>query len=106
MKAVICTKYGKPDVLQLSEVNKPKPKDNEVLVKIHATAATVSDCVIRSLQVPGGHQFPIKQLMQFAMRLFIGYSKPRNPVLGVVFSGVIESVGKDLSQFYQDGHHV
>lgn len=96
MKAIICTKYGKPEVLQLREVNKPIPKDDEVLVKIQKTAVTASDCVLRGLKVPGGHQFPIKQLMRFAMRLFIGFTKPANPILGLVFSGVVASVGKNV----------
>ncbi|GLR18247.1 alcohol dehydrogenase [Portibacter lacus] len=99
MKAVICTKYGKPNVLQLSEVMKTLPNDNEVLVKIHATAVTASDCVIRALKTPGGHQFPLKQLMRFAMRLFIGFTKPRNPILGLVFSGTIEETGKNIKTF-------
>lgn len=99
MKAVICTKYGKPDVLQLSEINKPIPKENEALVKIHTTAATASDCVIRGLQIPGGHGFPIKQIMRLGMRLFIGFTKPRNPVIGLVFSGIIEATGKNIKNF-------
>lgn len=99
MKAVICTKYGQPDVLEVGEVNKPVSKDHEVLVKIHATAVTASDCVIRGLNIPGGHQFPIKQLMKFGMRLFIGFTKPRNPILGLVFSGVIEETGQNIKTF-------
>lgn len=99
MKAVICTKYGNPDVLKFREVKKPIPKADEVLVKIHATAVTASDCVIRGLNVPGGHQFPIKQLMKFGMRLFIGFTKPRNPIIGLVFSGVIEATGKNIETF-------
>ncbi len=99
MKAVICTKYGNPDVLKFSEVEKPIPKVDEILVKIHATAVTASDCVIRGLNVPGGHQFPIKQLMRFGMRLFIGFTKPRNPIIGLVFSGVVEATGKNIKSF-------
>ncbi|MGH1335167.1 MAG: NAD(P)-dependent alcohol dehydrogenase [Aureispira sp.] len=99
MKAVICTKYGKPEVLQLSEINKPIPKENEALVKIHTTAVTASDCVIRGLQIPGGHGVPVKQLMKLGMRLFIGFNKPRNPVIGLVFSGIIEATGKNIQNF-------
>ncbi len=99
MKAVICTKYGNPDVLEISEIDKPVPKDGEVLVKINATAATASDCVIRGLNVPVGHSFPIKQLMRFGMRMFIGFRKPRNPILGLVFSGVVEATGKNVETF-------
>ncbi|WP_222707993.1 NAD(P)-dependent alcohol dehydrogenase [Algibacter pacificus] len=90
MKAVLCKKYGKPNVLRWAEVNKPIPKADEALVKIYATAVTASDCLLRGLNVPGAHYFPIKQLMKFGMRVFIGFKRPRNPILGLVFSGVIE----------------
>ena len=99
MKAVICTKYGQPDVLKINRVNKPFPKDGEVLVKIHSTAVNASDGVIRGLNIPGGHQFPIKQLMKLGLRLFIGFTKPRNPILGLVFSGAIEAIGKNMETF-------
>jgi NADPH:quinone reductase-like Zn-dependent oxidoreductase len=99
MKAVVCTKYGDPDVLQIRNVTKPIPKDNEVLVKIYATAVTATDCVIRGLSIPGGYTFPLLQLMRFGMRIAIGFSKPRNPILGLVFSGVVESVGKQIKTF-------
>lgn len=99
MKAIVCTKYGPPEVLQLDELEKPTPKSDEMLVEIHATAVTASDCVIRGLKMPGNPGFLKKQLMELGMRLFIGFSKPRNPVLGLVFSGVVESAGKDILQF-------
>ncbi|MTI30225.1 NAD(P)-dependent alcohol dehydrogenase [Cytophagales bacterium RKSG123] len=99
MKAIKCTKYGPPEVLQLSEVEKPIPKNNEVLIKIHATAVTASDCVIRGFEMPGNPSFPKKQIMGLMMRLFLGFSKPRNPIIGLVLSGEIESVGKDIKQF-------
>ncbi len=99
MKAVLCTKYGGPEVLKLSEVEKPVPKNDEVLVKIHATAVTASDCIIRGLKVPGNPKFPKKQIMWFAMKLFLGFTRPRNPIIGLVFSGEIESAGKDVKSF-------
>ncbi len=99
MKAVICTKYGAPDVLKLAEIKKPIPKENEVLIKIENTAVTASDIFIRKLKVPGNPKFPKKQLLKFVMRLFLGFSKPRNPVLGLVFSGTIESIGAGFDQF-------
>lgn len=99
MKAVICTSYGSPEVLKISKIEKPTPTQNEVLVKVTATAVTVSDTVIRTLTVPGDYRFPLKQLMKFAMRLFIGFNRPRNPILGLVFSGIIESVGGSVSGF-------
>lgn len=91
MKAVICTRYGPPEVLQLREVEKPTPKDNEVLIKIHATAVTASDIFIR------GSQIPIQFLIP--MRLYIGLTKPRKSIIGLVLAGEIESIGKDVKRF-------
>ena len=86
MKAIICTKYGAPDVLQLAEVKKPFPKDNEVLIKIHATSATSGDARIRRAD-------------PFIIRLIFGFEKPRKSILGVVVAGEIQSVGKDVTKF-------
>lgn len=91
MKAVICTKYGPPEVLQLREVEKPTPKDDEVLVKIYATAVTASDIFIRSSQIPIQFLIP--------MRLYIGLTKPRKSIIGLVLAGEIESIGKDVKRF-------
>ncbi|MDN5216934.1 NAD(P)-dependent alcohol dehydrogenase [Fulvivirgaceae bacterium BMA12] len=99
MKAVICTRYGPPEVLQIREVEKPIPKDNEVLIKIHATAVTASDCVIRGLKMPGAPGFLKKHLMRLMVRIFMGFSKPRNSIIGLVMSGEVESVGKNITQF-------
>jgi len=91
MKAIICTKYGPPEVLQLREVEKPTPKDNEVLIKIHATAVTASDIFIR------GSEIPIQFLIP--MRLYIGLRRPRKSIIGLVLAGEIESIGKDVRRF-------
>jgi NADPH:quinone reductase-like Zn-dependent oxidoreductase len=91
MKAFICTKYGPPEVLQLKEVKKPTPKDNEVLIKIYATAVTASDIFIR------GSQIPIQFLIP--MRLMLGITKPRKPIIGLVLAGEIESIGKNVKIF-------
>lgn len=99
MKAVICTKYGPPEVLHLKVVEKPRPKSNEVLIKIKATAVTASDCIIRGFNMPGDHKFPMRQIMGFMMRLYVGFTKPKNPVLGLVLSGDIESAGQDIKHF-------
>ena len=99
MKAIVCTKYGPPEVLQLKEVEKPTPKKNEVLIKICATAVTASDCIIRGFKMPGRQRFPKKQIMELMMRLYVGFAKPRNPIIGLVLSGDIESVGKDVKRF-------
>jgi NADPH:quinone reductase-like Zn-dependent oxidoreductase len=91
MKAIVCTKYGPPEVLQIKEIEKPTPKDNEVCIKIHATSITHSDIIIRGLKVHGG--------MRFLMGLAIGFSKPRNPILGMILAGEVESTGKAAKRF-------
>lgn len=91
MKAVICTKYGSPEVLQIREVAKPIPKDNQILVKIIASAVNSADVRVRSLDVKG--------FLKVVMRLVLGISKPRKPILGTVFSGVVETVGDKVSKF-------
>jgi NADPH:quinone reductase-like Zn-dependent oxidoreductase len=91
MKAIICTKYGPPDVLQLKEVDKPTPKDNEVLIKIHATTVTLYDCWMRSSTAPTG--------FGLLMRIASGIRKPKKPILGTELAGEIETVGKDVKLF-------
>jgi len=92
MKAVVWTGYGGPDVLQLQEVEKPTPRDNEVLVRIYATTVTAGDCEMRSLK------FPI--YLNLAMRLWRGLLKPRpNSILGTEIAGEIEAVGSDVKKF-------
>ncbi|MBT6007247.1 MAG: alcohol dehydrogenase catalytic domain-containing protein, partial [Prolixibacteraceae bacterium] len=91
MKAVICTKYGSPEVLQIQEVEKPIPKNNQILIKIVATAVNSGDVRVRSLDVNG--------FLKVIMRLVLGISKPRKPILGTVFSGVVETVGDIVSKF-------
>jgi len=91
MKAAIWTKYGPPDVLELRVVEKPAPKDNEVLIRIYATTVTAGDCEMRSLK------FPI--YLGLAMRLWRGLLKPReNSILGTELAGEIEAVGKDVKR--------
>jgi NADPH:quinone reductase-like Zn-dependent oxidoreductase len=91
MKAVICTKYGPPEVLEFREVEKPTPRDNEVQIKIHATTAHIGDIRIRGFDVP-----PAGRL--FA-RFFLGFTKPRRAILGMDLAGEIEEVGKDVKLF-------
>lgn len=93
MKAIVCTKYGPPEVLKLKEVEKPIPKDNEVLIKIHATTVTMGDCEIRSLKFSG--------LLKLFIRLGIGFRGPRKKfsILGQELAGEIEVVGKDVKNF-------
>jgi NADPH:quinone reductase-like Zn-dependent oxidoreductase len=91
MKAIICTKYGPPEVLQLKEVDKPVPKDNEVLVKVFAAVPTISDCYVRSGKVNFWLWLP--------MRMYVGFRRPRNPILGFDLAGEIEAIGKDVKRF-------
>lgn len=91
MKAVVYEKYGPPEVLQIKEVEKPSPKDNEVLIKICAATVTSGDWRVRSLNVPVG--------FGLIMRLVFGVSRPKQPILGSELAGVIESVGKNVSKF-------
>jgi NADPH:quinone reductase-like Zn-dependent oxidoreductase len=93
MKAVVYTKYGSPDVLQLKEVEKPTPKDNDVLVKIHATTVTIGDTIMRSLKTPG------PRWQRLLARLYLGIRRPKRPILGMELAGEIESVGKDVTRF-------
>ncbi|MDZ4481026.1 NAD(P)-dependent alcohol dehydrogenase [Bacillus cereus] len=91
MKAIICTQYGPPNVLQLQNIEKPIPKKNEVLVKIHATSVSTGDCRIRGFNSP--------LLFWIPMRIILGFRKPRKPILGVELSGEIEDIGTDVTQF-------
>jgi NADPH:quinone reductase-like Zn-dependent oxidoreductase len=91
MKAIVCTKYGPPEVLQLKEVEKPIPNDNEVLIKIHAASVTVSDCIVRSGKV--------NFLLWLPMRIFVGFRKPRRSILGLELAGEVELLGKDVKRF-------
>jgi len=91
MKAIVYEKYGPPEVLQIKEVEKPIPKDNEVLIKNYATTVHIGDTRVRSFRVPAAHWLP--------MRLFLGLTKPKRKILGMEASGVIESVGKDVKNF-------
>jgi len=92
MKAIVYTKYGPPDVLHLKEVEKPIPKDDEVLIKVHAAEATKADCEMRSFN------FQVKWFW-LPLRIALGLIKPKKQILGVYFSGEVESVGKDVSKF-------
>ena len=86
MKAVVCTKYGSPDVLKLVHVEKPAPENSEILIKVYAASVTAADTMMR-------------RGTPFYGRLFIGLLKPKNPITGTGFAGVVEHVGKDVQQF-------
>src|SRR6185295_10398893 len=91
MKAIVCSEYGPPEVLQLKEVEKPTPKNKEVLIKIHATAVTATDSVMRRSDLP--------LMFSLMRRLGVGLLRPRKPIVGFVLAGEVEAVGKDVKLF-------
>jgi len=86
MKVIKYTKYGSPDVLQVTDADKPAPKDNEVLIKIHAASVTTADTMMRKGS-------------PYIGRLYLGLRKPKYPVIGTGFAGEVESIGKNVTQF-------
>src|SRR5512137_2181643 len=94
MKAIVYTEYGPADVLHLQEVEKPAPKDHEVLIKVHATSVTAADCNARGFTfVPPG--------FGFLARLMFGLRKPKQTILGTELAGEIVQVGNDVRRFKQ-----
>jgi len=91
MKAIIYERYGSPEVLQIKNIEKPTPKNKEVLIKVHATTVTIGDTRMRSFTVP-----PEQWL--FA-RLYLGVRKPKRAILGMELAGEIEAVGRDVTRF-------
>lgn len=91
--AVVYTEYGAPDVLRLQEVEKPVPRDREVLVKVRATTVTIGDTIMRSLNIPG----PFWQ--RLLARLYLGLRKPKRTILGMELAGEIEAVGQNATRF-------
>jgi NADPH:quinone reductase-like Zn-dependent oxidoreductase len=91
MKAVVCTRYGSPDVIQLREVPQPVPKANEVLIKIHAATVTAGDCEIRRFDIP--------ILFWLFLRIILGITKPRRGIFGQEYAGEIEAVGNKVTRF-------
>jgi len=92
MKAVVCTRYGAPEVLKIMEVETPTPKDNELLIKIMASAVNYGDTRVRRLDAP--------RLLKIVMRFALGFTRPRNSILGTVFSGIVVQTGKNVKDFH------
>lgn len=86
MKAIVCTEYGSPDALKFRDVEKPVPKNNEVLVRVHATTLNRTDCAVLNAR-------------PFIMRFFTGFFKPKKSILGTDFAGEIEAIGKNVTSF-------
>ena len=91
MKAFLYEKYGPPEVLQLREIEKPTPKDNEVLINVYATTVTSGDVTLRSFKAPRVFWIPY--------RISQGITKPKDPILGCELAGDIEAVGQNVTQF-------
>ena len=98
MKAVYCTQYGGPEVLEIRDVPRPVPKDDEILVNVHATTVNSGDTRIQTSRVPKGFGIPL--------RLMFGIFKPRNLVLGINCTGQIEAVGSKVTKFASSDHVV
>jgi NADPH:quinone reductase-like Zn-dependent oxidoreductase len=93
MKAIVYTQYGPPEVLQLVDITQPTPRDHEVLVKIIATTVTIGDTIMRSLNMP------IHGWQKLMGRIFLGWRKPKRPILGMELAGEVESVGRKVTRF-------
>lgn len=91
MKAIVATRYGGPEVFQLREVEKPAPKEDEILIKVRATSVTAGDCRMRSFNVP--------PLFWLPARISLGFTKPRQPIFGMELAGDVQAVGKDVTRF-------
>lgn len=88
---MVCTGYGPPEVLQLRDMPKPVPKSSEICIKIVATAVTASDSIVRASSLPFAYRL--------VMRVVVGITRPRNPILGLVLAGEVESVGREVTRF-------
>ncbi len=93
MRAIVWTKYGPPEVLQLKEVSKPTPKPNELLIKNHAITVIAGDCEMR------GFNFSYPFQKKLLVRAWIGLRRPRKKILGQELAGVVEEIGKDVTLF-------
>jgi NADPH:quinone reductase-like Zn-dependent oxidoreductase len=99
MKAILCTEFGPPDVLHIEEVEKPTPKDNEVLIRVYATSVNYGDLIARDFKDVTPRQFNMPFLFWLLSRIFFGLNKPKIKILGSEFAGEIEAVGKDVTLF-------
>jgi NADPH:quinone reductase-like Zn-dependent oxidoreductase len=99
MKAIMYTEYGTPEVLQLQEVPKPTPKDDELLIRVHAVSIGIGDLWARNFKAITPGRFSMPGLFWLPARMYFGFSKPKVNILGAEFSGQVESVGKNVKLF-------
>lgn len=99
MKAAVYTRYGPPAVLQFTEVAKPVPKDNEILIRVRAAAVNYGDITARNFKNISPREFHMPMLLWFPAKLAFGLRKPKKTILGSEFAGDIEGVGKDVRKF-------
>ena len=99
MKAITYTEYGSPDVLQLREIAKPEPKDNEILIRIRATRVNYGDMLARKFGSVTTKDFNMPGILLLPARMEFGIRKPKKYILGSEFSGEIEAVGKEITRF-------
>jgi NADPH:quinone reductase-like Zn-dependent oxidoreductase len=93
VKAIIYTEFGPPEVLRLTEIAKPAPRDNEVLIKVRATTVTIGDTIMRSLNLP------VAGWQKLMARLFLGIRHPKRPILGMELAGDVEAIGTSVTRF-------
>lgn len=93
MKAITYAQYGPPEVLRMTDLPKPNPRPNEVLVKVHATTVTIGDTIMRILNIP------VPGWQKIMARLYLGWNKPKRPILGMELSGEVEAVGENVARF-------
>src|SRR6476660_6916684 len=93
MKAIVLTKFGPPDVLQLQEVAKPAPRHNVVLIRVYATTVTAGECELRALRVPIALRLPL--------RIYLGFIRPKPVILGQELAGEIVAAGNEVTRFRQ-----
>lgn len=99
MKAVVYTEYGSPDVLHVTDVDKPVPKANEILIKVHASSVNFGDLLARNMRDLTPSKFTMPAPLWLPTRFVFGFRKPKINILGAEFSGVVESIGNDVKQF-------
>ena len=104
MKAIVYTNYGAPDVLKIEDVEKPYPKSNEVLIRVHAVSVNFGDISARNFRNISPGEFHMPFLFWILARFSFGFSKPKRKILGNTFAGEIEAIGNDVKQFKKGGN--